>query len=168
MITLTPATMDDLPALEPIDKECDAYFLFDPTCEENHSCPLAECLTVGDLPPGGVRENYYFYCIRQEDTLIGFLAYYLGYPEKDAAYLSVLYIAEAYRRRGIGAEALAAATQMLLDAHMRGIRLHVSLRNVTALRFWVRQGFDRIMGVECHGNLLPGTFAGIELMKEIT
>jgi len=160
--------MEDLPELEPIDQECDAYFAFDPPSGDNHSCPLEECLTAGDLPPGGVRENYYFHCVRQDGKLIGFLAYYLGYPAKDAAYLSVLYIAQAYRRQGIGAKVLAAVTQMLLAARMREIQLHVSLRNVTALRFWVRQGFDRIMDVECHGNLLPGAFAGIELMKEIS
>ena len=165
-VELIPATLDDFAALEPIDKECDAYFLFDPPNEDNHSCPLEKCLTEGDLPPGGVKENYYFYCLRQDSALVGFLAFYLGYPDKETAYLSVLYIAQAHRGQGIGTQALQ-AIQAMLPVYIKEIRLHVSLRNATALCFWVRQGFDRIMNVECGGNLLPGIFGGIELMKTL-
>ena len=43
------------------------------------------------------------------------------------------------------------------------VRLHVSLGNTTALCFWVKEGFNRIVKVQCKGNLLPGAFAGIEL-----
>lgn len=45
------ADMNNLPELEKIEKECDKYFSFDPKCENNHSCSIKECLTVGDIPP---------------------------------------------------------------------------------------------------------------------
>lgn len=164
-LTITLADMGDLAELESIEKECDEYFLFDPPCEDNHSCTIKECLTTGDIPIGGKKENYYFYCIRQDGIIIGFMAYYLEYHQKDTAYLSVFYIKEEYRKNSIGAEIVEALIQKLITVQIRKIRLHVSLRNATAIRFWVKNGFDKIIDVECSGNLFPENFGGIELMK---
>jgi hypothetical protein len=55
--------IQDITELEPIEKECEKYFSFDPQCELNHNCSIKECLTVGDIPCGEKKENYYFYCI---------------------------------------------------------------------------------------------------------
>jgi len=174
-LVLTSGSIDDLPALEEIDKECGRYFAFDPPSgehEDNHDCPLEECLTTGDIPPGVAkeayrRENYFFYCIWQDDALIGFLSYYLAYQQKNTAYLSVLYIKEACRASGLGAEIVEALAQTLAATGCKAIRTHCSLRNALALRFWVKHGFNCITEVECTGNLYPGQFGGLGLMKTI-
>jgi len=174
-LVLTPGSIDDLPALAEIDEECGRYFVFDPPSgehEDNHDCPLEECLTTGDIPPGIAqeeykRDNYFFYCIRQDDTLIGFLSYYLEYQQADMAYLSVLYIKEMCRSSGIGAEIIEALARELAAAGCKTIKTHCSLRNALGLRFWVKNGFDRITEVECTGNLYPGQFGGLGLMKDI-
>jgi len=166
-LKIETADLSDLAALEKIDAECDEYFSFDPPCETNHSCPLKECIVNGDLPPGGRRENYYFFKVLHGDSLVGFLAYYLGHPHPGAAYISVLYIAREYRARGFGSELAAYLTQYFRSLGMTEIRLHVSLRNTMGLKFWVRAGFDRIVRVEPHGNLLPGAFAGVELLRNM-
>jgi hypothetical protein len=57
---VTLANLDDLVELETIEKECIEYFSFDPKCEENHTLSIKECLTNGDIPPDGKKENYYF------------------------------------------------------------------------------------------------------------
>jgi diamine N-acetyltransferase len=167
-LTMTLADINDLPELEDIENECEKYFSFDPKCEGNHSCSIKECLTTGDIPPGGKKENYYFYCIRQDGLLIGFLDCYLEYKQKNTAYLSSIYIKEAYRRNGIGSEIIEAIIQEFTAVHISKIRLHVSLRDATALRFWVKLGFDRIIDVQCSGNLIPGNFGGIELIRIIS
>lgn len=167
-LVMTLADGKDLAELVHIEKECDSYFLFDPPSDHNHSCTIEECLTIGDIPPDGKKENYYFYTIRQDTIMIGFLAYYLEYQQKDTAYLSVLYIKEAYRKNGIGGEIVEALMQKLAAAEMGKVRLHVSLRNALALRFWVKNGFDRITDIQCSGNLFPENFGGIELMKIIS
>jgi len=167
--------MEDLPALAEIDGECGRYFAFDPPSgehEDNHDCPLEECLTTGDIPPGVARqdyyrENYYFYCIRQGGALIGFLSYYLEYQRKDTAYLCVLYIREACRSNGFGAEIVGALARDLAAAGVKTLKTHCSLRNALGLRFWVNNGFDRVTEVECTGNLYPGHFGGLGLMKKI-
>ena len=167
-LIMTLANIGDLPELEKIEEECDTYFLFDPQCDSNHSCTIKECITAGDIPCGGKKENYYFYCIRQNDVLIGFLAYYLEYQQKDTAYISVIYIREAYRKSGIGTEILEALMQKFIAVQIKQVRLHVSLRNAMAIHFWVKNGFDHIVNVECNGNLFPENFGGIELMKIIS
>lgn len=166
------ATAADLPALEVIEKECDEYFLFDPPSAAEHNRSLRECLLVGDTIPGIVeedfrKENYLVYCIWKNGILIGWLSLYLEYLQKDTAYLSVLYIKEEYRKRKIGVEVLDAIVQKLVSCKYVTVRLHCSLRNATAFRFWAKNGFDKIVDVECDGNLFPENFGGVELMRSI-
>ena len=157
------ANLSDLEELEILEKACIEYFSFDPPSENNHSASIRQCLTEGDLPPRGTKENYYFFTIRQNKVIIGFLAFYLGHPHNRSAYISVLYIAEQHRQNGLGSEIIKALIEYLKSLNIKEIRLHVSLRNTTGLLFWVKKGFDHITKVECNGNLLPNTFAGIEL-----
>ena len=159
--------IQDLTELELIEKECEEYFSFDPQCELNHNCTIKECLTAGDVPVGGKKENYYFYCVRQDNIVIGFLDYYLEYQKKDTAYISSIYIKEVYRKNGIGKEIITAILNKFTLIGIKEIRLHISLRNAMAINFWVKQGFDHIVNVEYNGNLLPGNFGGIELIKKL-
>ena len=166
------ANIKDLPALEVIEKECEEYFLFDPPSAAEHNRSLRECLLLGDDIPGiseedFQKENYLFYCIWKNDILVGWISLYLEYQQKDAAYLSVLYVKEEYRKSKIGAEVLDAIVQKLILMNYTSIRLHCSLRNATALRFWAKNGFDKIVDIECDGNLYPQNFGGVELMRTI-
>ena len=169
-LSMTLAEINDLPELEEIEKECDEYFVFDPPYAGDYNRSLRECLKIGDMIPGVEdenykRENYCLYCIRKDDVLIGWISFYLEHQQKDTVYLSVLYIKEAYRNSGIGAEILEALIYKILPTKFKTISTHCSLRNATALRFWVKNGFDRVLDVECNGNLYPENFGGIELMK---
>ena len=168
--TMTLANLSDLPALEEIERECNEYFQFDPPSVAEHNRSLRECLTKGDIIPGVseeqyIRDNYVLHCIWQNGLLIGWLAYYLEYQQKDTVYLSLLYIRKSCRASGIGAEIIDALTCKLAAAQFKKIKTHCSLRNALALRFWVKNGFDRIVEVECDGNLTPENFGGLELMK---
>ena len=159
--------IQDLTELEHIEEECIEYFSFDPQCELNHNRSIKECLTVGDIPVGGKKENYYFYCVRLKNAIIGFLDYYLEHQKNDTVYICSLYIKEEYRKNGIGKEIIDAIANKFTLMGIKEIRLHVSLRNAMAIDFWVQQGFDRIINVENNGNLFPGNFGGIELEKKL-
>ena len=171
-LIMTLASLSDLPALEEIEKECNKYFRFDPPAAADDNRSLRECLTVGDIIPDiseddYKRENYHLYCIRKDDSLIGWLSFYLEYQQKDTVYLCVVYIMEAYQTHGFGAEILDALTQKWAMAKFTKVKIHCSLRNAMALRFWVKNGFNLITEVECNGNLTPENFGGIGLMKII-
>ena len=79
----------------------------------------------------------------------------------------MLFIKEACRSSGIGSEIIEALTQKLADIQVKTIKIHCSLRNAISLCFWVNNGFNSITEVECTGNLYPGNFGGIGLMKNI-
>jgi len=42
------AQLSDLAELARLEKECDAYFDFDPPCKLNHSATIEDCLLNGD------------------------------------------------------------------------------------------------------------------------
>jgi len=171
-LLLTLANQNNLPALEEIEKECDEYFRFDLPCVADKNRSLKECLTMGDIIPGisseeYIKENYHLYCIWKDNILVGWLSFYLEYQQKDTAYLSVIYIKELYRTNGIGVEIMDALISKLADTKYKIIRTHCSLRNALALRFWVKNGFDRITEVDCDGNLYSDNFGGLGLMMKI-
>lgn len=171
-LVLTLATQDDLPALEELERECDAYFTFDPPSGAEQNRSLRECLRVGDIIPGISdedyrRENYHLYCVRKDGALVGWVSFYLEYHEKDAVYLSVAYLKEVFRASGIGTEIMQALECRFAAAGFKTMRTHCSLRNALSMKFLVKHGLDRIVDVECDGNLRPGNFGGIELMKTL-
>jgi hypothetical protein len=60
-LLLKPADFDDLADLNEIYEQIKEYFSFDPS----HTFVSPEnCLKEGDLPPGGVKENYKIYTIK--------------------------------------------------------------------------------------------------------
>ena len=171
-LKITPASLADLPALEEIEKECDAYFNFDPPCASEHNRRLRECIAIGDIIPDVtdeqyVKENYKLDCIWHDDELIGWLAYYLEYQQKDTVYLSLLYIKESHRKGGIGTQIVEVLVHTLSHQQYKSIKTHCSLRNALALRFWVSNCFDRIIEIECDGNITPGNFGGVGLMRRL-
>lgn len=171
-LTMNIANVDDLSELEEIEKECNEYFQFDPPSAAEQNRSLRECLMIGDIIPGiphaeYKKKNYRLYSIRSDNILVGWLSYYLEYQQKDTVYLSVLYVKEAARKEGVGLEILNTLVDKLASTGFKTIRLHCSLRNATALRFWVKNGFNHIVDIECDGNLYPENFGGIELMKII-
>ena len=171
-LTMTLASLSDLPALEEIEEECDEYFRFDPPAAADDNRSIRECLTIGDIIPDiseddYKRANYHLYCIRKDNSLVGWLSFYLEYQQKDMVYLSVVYIKETYRSDGFGAEILDALTRKWAMDKFTKVKIHCSLRNALALRFWVKNGFNLITEVECDGNLTPGNFGSISLVKII-
>ena len=166
-LVLALAEIIELPEFEPIEKECKAYFSFDPFCEKNPDWTMKECILKEDIPFDGKKENYYFYGIRYDKILIGFIDYYLEYQRKGIAYISSVFINAAYRKMGIGHEVIDAVFEKFEQIGITEIRLHCSLRNVIGLRFWINRGFNQIVSVDCNENLFPNNCGGIELKKTL-
>ena len=78
-----------------------------------------------------------------------------------------MYIAEKQRGAGLGSKIVQYIAEQMKVCGATEIRLHCSVRNTTGLRFWIKEGFDRIVLVQCDGNFLPGTFAGVELRRDL-
>lgn len=155
ILDLSPMTQADIPALNKIyERVCD-YFAFDP---DRTPLPPADCLEKGDLPLGGKRENFVAQNIVRGNEIKGYVTHYKGYPDRMTAYLCFIYIAE--QSSGYGSEAVRLLLKSLKNEGFRRVLCTVSLKNVAAVRFWHKMGFEHITKVD-----LKNQYAAIELEK---
>lgn len=123
----------------------------------------------GILPPGGIRDHFQIQTIRDRDRdeLIGFLNIYNGFPINKAIYLTFLCIDKKYQKHGCGQETI---KQLIIEARKMEyteIRVNVSLKNWSALRFWTQSGFNQISGIFGDKELSEDKFADIELVNDL-
>ncbi|MFX3635093.1 MAG: GNAT family N-acetyltransferase [Candidatus Pristimantibacillus sp.] len=124
----------------------------------------------GILPPEGIRDHFRIQTIRsrdQENELIGFINIYYGYPFNESIYLAFLCIDKKYQKHGCGQETI---KQLILEARKMEyteIRVNVSLKNWSALRFWTQSGFNQISGIFGDKELSEDKFADIELVNDL-
>jgi len=107
------------------------------------------CLTVGDLPPGGVRENLRIQAIFEKETeqMVGFHIWYTGYPVKDIVWIAFFVIDPSCQSRGFGQEVIRSFISLAKKAGFSKLQLAVALKNWPALRFWTKLGFDKVVKI---------------------
>ncbi|WP_246096550.1 GNAT family N-acetyltransferase [Paenibacillus sinopodophylli] len=134
--------------------------------DPNH---IAHCYYSGDLPPGGDKENYCIFTIkdREHKRLIGIISVYHGYPTLDSAYIVFLYIHTDSQGQGFGMETEAQLGVELSRLGYKDIRANIAVKNWSAIRFWTKAGFNGISGIYGEKVYSESTFANIELIKTI-
>lgn len=110
---------------------------------------IEKILLEGDLPPGGNKEFYRVKSIydKTKFEVIGLLEYYCGYPRADVLWIGSLLIHSNYQRKGYGSEIIEAITTAAEGAGFNRIGIGVHLKNWPAVRFWTKEGYDKITGV---------------------
>jgi ribosomal protein S18 acetylase RimI-like enzyme len=101
-----------------------------------------------------------------DGTMIGVLDYvpshYEGNPQ--AAYLSLLMIAESWRNQGIGDAVVSAfEDEIKKDASVTVILAGVQVNNPKAIRFWQRHGYRVVSAPK----LYPDGTTAVDLQKDI-
>lgn len=126
-----------------------------------------ECMNNGDLPPGGIKENYSLMLIklRANSVIVGYFDLYHGYPVFDTLWISIFVVDKNYRNRGIGKEAIGAIFKYAIDCGWSKIGIGVYLKNWSALRFWISLGFDKILSIYGDKEYSVDTFSLIGLQK---
>ncbi|WP_169091263.1 GNAT family N-acetyltransferase [Paenibacillus sp. PL91] len=122
---------------------------------------------TGDLPPGGVKENYCLFAVRLMDSneLIGILSVYHGYPKINSAYIVFLYICKDKQGQGFGKESEIQLSDELKKLGYKEIRANVAVKNWPAIRFWINAGFNGVSGIYGDKVHAANTFANLELFK---
>jgi ribosomal protein S18 acetylase RimI-like enzyme len=119
------------------------------------------------LPPEGSRTQARTFLVRARHVgeVVGVLGYYVGYPDEDTLYVSLLFLRPRWQGQGMGREIMAELEAHAARAGVREIRLGVDPDNWGALRFWVRAGYDRITQLVDVPELGPAGPPRFELSK---
>ncbi|OAB28378.1 hypothetical protein PMSD_22925 [Paenibacillus macquariensis subsp. defensor] len=129
---------------------------------------IRHCFSEGDLPPNGIKKNYKIQTIKsktESNDLIGLISIYCGYPKENIAYISFLCIGNLYKGLGYGQEIINQLTDELRKLEYKEIRINVSLKNWSALKFWIHLGFDKINGIYGDKEHKDNTISNLELSR---
>ncbi|MVX66840.1 GNAT family N-acetyltransferase [Clostridium chromiireducens] len=159
------SNFSELEKLNNIYNEACKYFSFD----RNHiiTRPI-DCLTIGDLPPNGIRDNFESLSIYEDSNLVGFMTIYKWYPDKQNMYICFLYINNENRYKGFGKEIIYMITLYCKNAEFASIRVAVSLKNWNGIKFWNGCGFNNLIVVSTNGEFSDKNYGCIELEKRIS
>lgn len=163
-LTLQSSSFDELENLNNIHNEACDYFSFD----KNNSIIIPiDCLTIGDLPPNGIKDNFESLSIYEAGYLIGYMTIYKGYPNTGNMYISFLYITNENRYMGFGKRIVDMIELFCKDNGFISIRIAVSLKNWNGIKFWHRCGFNNLTVVSTDGEFSDENYGCIELEKKI-
>jgi hypothetical protein len=78
------------------------------------------------------------------DCIVGYYHCFVNQPQKDNIFISILVIDILYQRAGYGSE-FGQNFFHLLSNKYKSVEIEVYLKNVVALAFWTKMGFDQII-----------------------
>lgn len=78
-------------------------------------------LTKGDLPPKGSFEFYRVKTIinKKRNEIIGFLEYYIGYPNSNTLWIGTFYLKKEQQHKGYGKEVVQSLVDYLSKVHFQ-------------------------------------------------
>lgn len=131
---------------------------------------VEDCINNGDLPPikDASIENYYFLTIQSTDgDTIGFLDIYHGYPDSDTIWIGMFVIDKTYREHSYGKEVIESLIEKSKQADWKTIGIGVHLKNWRGLRFWNKNGFNKIIGIYGDKDYSESSYSIIGLRNEL-
>ena len=85
-----------------------------------------------------------FYCLKQEDEPIGYIAFYDNNQETKVAFLSMITVSKEYQGQGLGNRLLNKMIEVCRIKGMNSITLEVDKTNENAIVFYEKHGFSKI------------------------
>ena len=100
-------------------------------------------------------------------NIVGLIELYHGYPEQDTLWISMFLIKSDRQLHGFGREVIGAISSEAQEKEYANIGIKVHLKNWKGLRFWSRNGFDKIVGISGDEQYGPDKFSLIGLRKSL-
>lgn len=98
--------------------------------------------TENDLLCSKLIEHGIVLCLKQDDTIVGFAAFYANNQVTGSAFLSLIAVSPDYRHQGLGRELVNAVCRVSSASGMQRLELQVRADNHAALRFYHSLGFE--------------------------
>ena len=168
-LAVTDSSLEEVDALQSIYDSC-AYI--GPWCGDGDRDPdqMRKSLSGEHLPPEGSKNLCRLQSVRliKDETLVGYLELYHGYPDATIFWLATLAIHVSFQHQGLGRELIAGLVKQIESLnHYSEIGIGVGLKNWPALRFWISCGFDRITKFDGDSVCTDKTFANLWLCKQL-
>lgn len=81
---------------------------------------------------------------QENDTCLGYVAYYCNNQETKTAYISIIVIKKEYQGKGVGSLLYNSVISVLKQKGFTTLKLEVAKQNTTALSFYSKKGFNVI------------------------
>ena len=132
---------------------------------------IEKCLLSGDLPPlDNANKEYYrikTICSKKDLKIVGFFDIYHGYPKTTSIWISILLIRKEMQKNGFGKEVIEAIAAQGREKKYASLGIGVHLKNWKALRFWRKNGFDKISDIYGDYDFGENNFSIIRLEKSL-
>lgn len=121
-----------------------------------------------ELPGNGIKENAGLECVYDENNeMINYCQYYRNYENNKTIFLGGFFIKKNKQKNGLGKKILRMYEEKWKEEGYTKIILQVDVKNWVGIRFWFRNGYNKI--IEWIGDLeySDKTYAMIRLEKAI-
>ena len=160
LLEIRPITPEDLNAVLEVYRQCEDFLAL---CQQ----PAASMqMVLNDIALSKAGRGLFCGIFTDHGKMIGVIDYIpCGYQgAQDTAYLELLMIADAYRKRGIGKAVVEAVeNEIRKNAQVTTIVSGVAVNNPQAIQFWQRNGYRIVSGPKYY----PGQGTGFDLRKDL-
>jgi len=144
-LVITTATVDDISDLEKVYLDgFEQLFVYKEKSPKKGY--IKNRIIKPLLPPKGKAEQEQFQIIRTKTgKCIGYIGTYNGWPNKNALWINDLFLHRSAQKKGYGQELVKALVSYAKkSSKMKELHCRVSLKNWSAIQFWVKMKFSTI------------------------
>ncbi|WP_283624666.1 GNAT family N-acetyltransferase [Clostridium butyricum] len=127
------------------------------------------CFAEGWYPINKSKNDFMMLSCYKEETLIGWITLIKEYPKNDIVYISHFSIVDVEKHKGYGHKIIdMLCCYLKKEKIFNKVRILVSLKNWSGIRFWHKCGFNHITCTPYNVSYSEETFASIELEKSLS
>ena len=122
-------------------------------------------ITNPDMPPNGIKENVKLECVYDENNkMVNFCEYYI---DDKTIFLGGFYIKQNKQKSGLGKTILSMYENKWKAEKYNRIILNVDIKNWAGIRFWINNGYNKVIEWIGDFEYSENTYAMLRLEKNI-
>lgn len=149
-LCVTSAILEDISALSKLHDEATLEYKYN---KEFIIKKPMHCLSFGDIPKDGNKDQYDILCINKGTSLIGCVSIYLDYPTDVDAVIRYMFITNNERNNEIGGRVVEKLLTYFYHANYENVYVNIPKFNNKAINFFKTHDFH-----ECENNTLSTNY----------
>ena len=169
-LNITDSQIQEVEQLRDVFNACCYVEKWDPTFSIVDYDVIAELVTksLSSIPDKDQQFRMQTIRLQKEKQIIGYFHLTHGSPKSELVFISMFVIHPDFQGQQYGQEVLTGlSNQLRMLKRYRAIWLDIYLKNWPALKFWVAQGFTKIIGFEGPKEHSETAHASLVLEKDL-